>query len=71
MEGIRYETYQINMFGGMALQNCKQRLATVPYNERCTLIIYNRGKESLNKRGERERKRNQYNMHIPRIIIAS
>ena len=55
--GIGHETYQINMFGGMALQNYKQQVATVPYNERkiilCTLIM-TEGK-SLSKRGEREK----------------
>ena len=31
---VGYETYQISLFGGVALQNYKQQVATVPYNER-------------------------------------
>ena len=67
--GIGHETYQINMFGGMALQNYKQQVATVPYNERktilCTLIIYDRRKEPQQERKEREANKTC----LPSIII--
>ena len=40
---VGYGTYQIDMFGSMALQNYKQQVAAVPYNERkitlCTVIM--------------------------------
>ena len=31
---VGYGTYQINVFDSMALQNYKQQVAAVPYNER-------------------------------------
>ena len=46
---VGYGTYQIDMFGSMALQNYKQQVAAVPYNERkitlCTLY-HDRRKET-------------------------
>ena len=52
-----YGTYQIDMFGSMALQNCKQQVAAVPYNERkitlCTVILTEGKRASV--REEREK----------------
>ena len=46
---VGYGTYQIDMFGSMVLQNYKQQVAAVPYNERkitlCTLY-HDRKKET-------------------------
>ena len=54
---VGYGTYRIDILGSMALQNYKQQVAAVPYNERkitlCTVIM-TEGKRAL-VREEREK----------------
>ena len=66
-------TSQINMFGGIALQNCKQQVATIPYNRRkiilCTLSMTEGKRASAREEGgERERERETNKTCLPNII---
>ena len=69
---VGYGTYQIDLFGSMALQNYKQQVAAVPYNEGkitlCTVILKEGKRASV--REEREREINTNYLHNVFNILA-